>query len=293
MLVILSTNWQWPVIVWKKIYHASAILCFAVTLPIVIWGLWVGVDRGAMVAMLVIGTLGTLFHVLGYGAKPELATPMSVGGEVFLYVMLYLPVPLLAVVGTFVWLEISGPNGYAYDQDFEFEIYQAKDDAFTIQVPTDWRVLTPEQMIKEREGTFTPTKDAVLFIVNPQNLIENINIQITDAKIQRPNITGKEEEQLSKAAKMMDQINQKQYSSYSKIDHWIDERDGIFYGNFVLARTDLDRHLKQRAVSIVVGGIHQATIVSTALSKTYQGLNNNRFTPMIQSFRLSFENPNQ
>lgn len=159
-----------------------------------------------------------------------------------------------------------------------FNTYQDPSARFRMLTPADWATLTPQQARRKTNGMFQPSPSAVLFIGNPANWDQNMNIQIGET-------TPVTRQQLLDVSKQMDASYRQNFSGYRKLGDHISAVDGALALEFRLEQERLNMKLTQM-VFIYVKNSQFVTFTATAPSSQFETLEKEKFRRIIDSFQL-------
>ena len=227
-------------------------------------------------------------NVIGFGrqrVRVDPAKPETLGAIVLGYcLLLVVPVTALGISGL-AWYELRGPNSYQYRRDFSFVRYAAPDGSFELQYPADWKTLLPSEAAAETQSALVPTAAARLFVGNPGDWSQNVNIQIAAAPYRDGQMFGDDEDELATLLRQFREVARQMDRTVRIASDGIEESGGIYRMRIVVSRESQGVRVGQSSVMFIMNG-RLVTITATAPQRFFRGLSVHRFEKILDSFRM-------
>jgi len=161
-----------------------------------------------------------------------------------------------------------------------FKDYSDAQHKFICKYPSDWLVLTRQQLIERSQGGFNAPEDLAIAFVSPGNADDNVNIQAFSADEEA--LSGTE---IEEAVKELDKAYPKTCPDFKKIRAGSLAVNGIKGFEYIFISTRLGVVLQERTATFVKSK-KAFTITCTALRDDFGELDKEYFQPILESFNV-------
>jgi tetratricopeptide (TPR) repeat protein len=151
----------------------------------------------------------------------------------------------------------------------------------SLRYPDDWVVMTPEEVKRRTKGNMTVAPDCVLFVANPDNFGQNLNLQIS-------RLPGQEEaspQDLEAAAPNLLQLLGRQLQDYHEVSHRVLEVAGVAALELNYSSMAWGKRQRQRTV-VLVKHEHAYTLTCTALEADFAEADAHAFSFVVDTLTI-------
>jgi hypothetical protein len=160
----------------------------------------------------------------------------------------------------------------------QLKTYAVPGTSLSVGYPKHWKAMTPDEVQTLTKGRMQVTPQCVLFLANPSNYGQNVNIQITDVPGQKDLSDEEMSEQLDA---MLPQMAQK-FSNFEEVKHGVSHIAGLPAMDMTFRSSFNGVTNRQRSISFIKSE-KLYTVTCTAPDSEYDATDGKALQPIVDS----------
>jgi hypothetical protein len=156
-----------------------------------------------------------------------------------------------------------------------------KDHRFSLKYSKEWTIYSADEVSVKTNGALSPSQNAVVFIVNPKNYDQNLNIKVIDGVKEN----SLDDEQIKNNVNRLDENYPKQIKGFTKISDRIISVDKCKALEYMFKAPRNNDIMVMKQITIVKNG-KVFIITCTAKESDFKAVDSKYFGDIINSLKI-------